>query len=177
MIQCNLLGTRSRDGIKVYTRFSQAFFDIAAHKFVSDIPAGADTANYAETTMGKVRCDQTGEIFEMAHDVEDSERTYTEVFPDPDEAVEYSIQTATGGIKLLVLNYCDYPEYKAANTYAEGDIVTYSSKQKTYISDFDGNQGNTPDMYGWSVYLPHIHNRRVDGEIEYKSLEEWEAEA
>ena len=48
----------------------------------------------------------------------------------------------------------------------EGDKVTFNNN--TWVSDFDNNTGNTPNIYGWTEYLPYVE--MVDPT--YKTLEE-----
>lgn len=157
MIETNLYRTRTRDGVKVYTRFSIAYVEKATLKFVSEIPEGAAEADYQMVFSGHLRQDDTGIIYECAHDVENSPHTYTEVFPDPADASEYT---------SYVPRFTVHKTYKAAETYAAGDIATYN--HKTYQSDFDDNTGNTPDVYGWTEILPYIEMV----EPTYKTLEE-----
>ena len=162
MIECNpLLGGngRTRDGVKVFTRFSKAWIWNATGEILLEEPIGAQASEYTSTFGGRLRCDQTGKIYEIAHDIEDSPYTYTEVFPTPESYCEIG---SYGRFNTHV-----YPDYKAAETYSEGDIVVYN--KMTWISEFDDNTGNTPtNLWGWSVYLPYVEERNVV----YKSLEE-----
>lgn len=173
MIQCNPMfggAGRTRDGVKVFTRFSMAYVEESTNKIFSEIPEGRETADFASLgsgeSAGMVRCDQTGVLYETAHDVEDAQFTYTEVFPDEDSVCEYIYSTVTGGGRIVRLNTDLYPTWKAADTYAEGDIVVYNGME--YISDFDDNTGNTPNLWGWSYYLPYVEKR----EIHYVTLAE-----
>ena len=157
MIEANLLRTRTRDGVKVYAHYSMAYIEKATNKFVSEIPAGASESDYQMTFCGCLRQTGTGKLYEIAQDVEDSPNTYDEVFPDPADA---SCWNTYGPI------FSVYPEYKASEEYSEGDKTVYDGK--TWISDFDNNTGNTPNVYGWSEYLPYIEKV----EPTYKTLEE-----
>ena len=171
-IQCNELLTRARDGVKIYTRFSHAYYYAPEGKWASEIPEGADPADYHLHFYGKLRCDQTGELFETAHDVEGSERTYTEVFPDLSRASTIEITS-----NAINLRYHDYPEWDPAKTYAKGDIVVFQTglePYRTIVSDFDDNLGcNTAYGWGWSTLMPIAVDH--SDEIEYKTIEEWEA--
>lgn len=158
MIETNLYRTRTRDGVKVYTRFSIAYVERATHKFVSEVPEGAPDADYQMVFSGRLRQDDTGIIYECAHDVEDTAHTYTEVFPDPADASEWD--------SGFVPQFTVHKAYKATETYAEGDIRTFN--HKTYQSDFDDNTGNTPNIYGWTEILPYVEKV----EPTYKTLEE-----
>ena len=169
MIECNpLLGGngRTRDGVKVFTRFSKAWIIKATMEIVLEEPIGMPAADYTGVSAGRLRCDQTGKIYGMAHDIEDAPYTYTEVFPTPESYSEITFNTYGSTFNTHV-----YPTYKAAETYSEGDIVTYNNY--TWISEFDDNTGNTPtNLWGWSVYLPYVEER----DVVYKSLEEMAAE-
>lgn len=164
MIETNLYKTRTRDGVKVYTRFSMAYVELATMKYVSEIPEGASESDYAYCFSGHLRQDDTGVIYECAHDVEDSAHTYTEVFPDPADACEWEVKSANGYYARPVFNA--HKAYNSTETYAAGDIRTYNNK--TYQSDFDDNTGNTPDVYGWTEILPYVEKV----EPTYKTLEE-----
>lgn len=168
MINCNPLfggNGRTRDGVKVFTRFSMAYVDRETLQIYSEIPEGREASEFASTSSGKLRQDQTGIIFEIAHDVEDAPYTYTEVFPTP-ESISEIVISSNGADYMARLNTNVYPDYKATTTYAQGDRVT--SNGYTWESDFDGNVGNTPNIWGWSLVLPYIEQR----DVEYKSLEE-----
>lgn len=158
MIETNLYRTRTRDGVKVYTRFSIAYVEKATLKFVSEIPEGAAEADYQMVFSGRLRQDDTGIIYECAHDVEDAAHTYTEVFPDPADASEWNGN--------YIPQFTVHKTYKSTETYAEGDICI--SNNKTYQSDFDDNIGNSPSIYGWTEILPYVEKV----EPTYKTLEE-----
>ena len=169
MIECNPLfggNGRARDGVKVFARFSTAWYIRATGRITTEEPIGMPAQDYVRFT-GMLRCDQTGALYSVAHDIEDSAYTYTEVFPDP----AYISEVTSDGLLTDV-----YPRYNASKTYAKGDIVTYQEAVEnrtnyTYISDFDDNTGNTPTVYGWSYYVPFIQKRTAQ-EIEWKSIEE-----
>ena len=162
MINCNPLKVRARDGKQVYTRFSTCYLEVATGKIVGERPEGAaETAYPSYGTGPKLRKDQTGEMYETAHDVEDSPNTYTEMIPNPDEITEF----INGGTYVRA-SIDVYPTWKTATAYNEGDRVTYSGR--TYESDFDGNQGNQPNIYGWTEILPYVEKK----DVKYKPLSE-----
>ena len=166
MINEVLLRTRNSDGKKIYTRFSTSYIESGTHKFYSEIPEGRTETDFATSFYTKVRCDQTGVIYDTAHDVEDAPYTYTEVFPDPNPTEFIETGTGTSSLQIRV-SYDKYKTYNKTETYAKGDIRTYSGK--TYISELDDNLGNDPKIYGWDEYLPYVETRKP----EYKTLEEW----
>ena len=170
MINCNnFRGPRTVDGKQVKTRFSTGYVEIETHKIFPEIPEGRAAADFASTLAGRVRNDQTGAIYECAHDVEDADYTYTEVFPNPRQLSEITI-AAGGGGDIARLNTCPYPDYHSNITYAQGDKVFYDNR--VWESDFDDNIGNTPNIYGWSYYKLFIEEYP---ELEYVTIEEFNA--
>lgn len=162
MIKNQLFRTRTRDGVNVFVMSSLSYMDKTTHKWISEIPEGQSENDYYMSFASRIRCDQTGVIYEIAHDVEDAPFTYTEVFPDPADISEYE--------NGQYPRYYNYPSYKAATVYHEGDIVVYSgvSRKATYICEVEGLEGSSPEEYGWEEYLPYIEER----EPHYKSLRE-----
>lgn len=144
-------GPRAVDGKQVYAILSSAHMEKATGLIVSELAEDAVAADYA-SMFGHVRNDQTGVVYEVAHELEDSEATYTEVFPDPRDLSEIVISGS-----YVSFNKNVYPFYSASKTYAKGDRVVYkdttytSGFARTYESDFDDNTGNTPSLYGWTV--------------------------
>ena len=142
---------RERDGKQVYAILSSAYMEKATGLIVSELAEDAVVADYV-TASGHVRNDQTGVVYETAHELEDSEATYTEVLPDPRDLSEIVISGS-----YVSFNKNVYPFYSALKTYAKGDRVVYkdavytSGFARTYESDFDDNTGNTPSLYGWTV--------------------------
>lgn len=141
---------RERDGKQVYAILSSAYMEKATGLIVSELAEDAVAADYV-TALGHVRNDQTGVVYEVAHELEDSEATYTEVFPNPRDLSEIVIGTS------VQFNKNVYPSYSGSKTYAKGDRVVYkdavytSGFARTYESDFDDNTGNIPSLYGWTV--------------------------
>ena len=58
MIETNLYKTRTRDGVKVYTRFSMAYVELATMKYVSEIPEPHLTLVFRDETVNMIeyRC-------------------------------------------------------------------------------------------------------------------------
>lgn len=170
MINCNnFRGPRSVDGKQVKTRHSTAYMEMETHKVFSEIPEDREAADFASTLSGRVRNDQTGELYEIAHDVEDAPYTYTEVFPNPRQLSEINMQNYGGGYNAH-LNTRPYPDYASNVTYAQGDKVFYNNR--IWESDFDENLGNTPTTYGWSYYQLFLEEYP---EPEYVTIEEFNA--
>lgn len=170
MINCNnFRGPRTIDGKQVKTRFSTAYMEIETHKLFPEIPEGREAADFASTLAGRVRNDQTGKIYECAHDVEDAPYTYTEVFPNPRQLSEITMTNGGGGA-IARLNTCPYPKYDWHVTYAKGDKVCYENR--IWESDFDDNSDNTPNIYGWSYYNLFIEEYP---EPDYVTIEEFNA--
>ena len=168
MINCNnFKSPRTVDGKQVKTRFPTAYVEIATHKIFSEIPEGREASDFATTLSGKARKDQTGEVYETAHDVEDAPYTYTEVFPNPRQLSEI-IMSNYGGGYLARLNTCPYQDYKSNIAYNKGDKVFYDNR--VWESDFDENLGNTPTIYGWSYYQLFLEEYP---EPEYVTIEEF----
>lgn len=153
------------DGVEIKIITAKCYVNRTTYEFFSELPEGATASDYGELT-GRVRKDQTGEIYEIAHDVQDAEYTYTEVYPSKESYCEITFANyGTGYTARADSNL--YPTYKAATTYSEGDIVVYNNHE--WISDMNDNTGNTPNNgVGWSEYLPYIETR----EVEWKTLEE-----
>ena len=148
---------RTIDGKQVYALLSSSVMEIATGKIYDEVPEGASASDYAGMpSAGMLRCDQTGQMYENAHELEDTTRTYTEMFPDPRDLSEIIISGAGAG-SYVNFNMNLYPKYTATKTYAKGDRVTApgivgsTSINYTFESDFDDNLGNTPNVYGWSV--------------------------
>lgn len=153
------------DGVNIIIRTASMYVNRNTLEFVSEIPEGAVASEWGKLTA-RVRKDQTGEIYEIAHDVEGSTNTYTEVRPTPESYSE--IRFSMGGTEYIATpKYTLYPEYNASTTYAEGDIVTYERME--YICQEDGTVGIPPNTVGfWGMYMPYVEERNV----EWKSLEE-----
>ena len=170
MINCNnFKSPRTVDGKQVKTRFSTAYMEMATHKLFPEIPEEREAADFASTLSGRVRNDQTGAVYECAHDVEDAPYTYTEVFPNPRQLSEITM-TNIGGGYLAQLNTRPFPDYKMNTTYAQGDKVFYDNR--VWESDFDENLGNTPTIYGWSYYQLFLEEYP---EPDYVTIEEFNA--
>ena len=170
MINCNnFKAPRAVDGKQVKTRFSTGYMEIETHKIFSEIPEGREASEFASTLSGMVRNDQTGAVYEIAHDVEDAPYTYTEVFPNPRQLSEINM-TNYGRGYYATLNTRPYPDYKSNVTYAQGDKVFYDNR--VWESDFDENLGNTPTIYGWSYYQLLLEEYP---EPEYVTIEEFNA--
>ena len=114
MIECNVYLNKPRelDGKKVYARFSNAFMEKETNHVFAEIPEDRDASEFASTLSGRVRNDQTGVIYECAHDVEDSPYTYTEVFPNPRRICAFD---NTG--MAISMKTKPYPEHATAKTY------------------------------------------------------------
>lgn len=158
-----------KDGIEIKIITAKCYINRETHEFVSVLPEDAVETEWAELS-GRVRKDQTGEIYEIAHDVQDASYTYTEVYPSKDSYSEISF--ANYGTEYRAnANYNLYPVYSAYTTYSEGDIVTYDNQE--WISEMNDNTGNNPkNGIGWTSYLPYLEKR----EVEWKTLEELETE-
>lgn len=170
MIHCNnFKGARTCDGKQVKTRHSIAYVEIETHKIFSEIPDGREAVDFASTLSGKVRNDQTGAVYECAHDVEDAPYTYTEVFPNPRQLSEINMANYGGGYNAH-LNTRPYPDYASNVTYAQGDKVFYDNR--VWESDLDENLGNNPNTYGWSYYQLFVEEYP---EPEYVTIEEFNA--
>ena len=144
-----------------------AYMEIETHKIFSEIPEEREDSDFASMLSGRVRNDQTGVIYECAHDVEDAPYAYTEVFPNPRQLSEITI--AAGGVGSIArLNTCPYPDYNSNISYAQGDKVFYDNR--VWESDFDENVGNTPTIYGWSYYQLFLEEYP---EPEYVTIEEF----
>lgn len=154
-----------KDGIEIKIITAKCYVNMETREFVSVLPEDAVATEWA-TFDGRVRKDQTGEIYEIAHDVQDASYTYTEVYPSKESYCEM-IFSNCGGEYVTRVDRNLYPTYKAAATYSEGDIVTYNNHE--WISDMNDNTGNQPNNgVGWTEYLPYIETR----EVEWKTLEE-----
>lgn len=159
------------DGKKLFAQYSSSYVEKATGKVFPELPEGAVEADYVNTLSGRLRCDQTGVVYECVHDVEDAPFTYTEVFPDPRDTSEIKITPI-----YVRINTNLYPEYSSTKTYAKGDRVTatsapnVSSLYYTYESDFDDNTGNTPYLWGWSVVTPDVEE---NNNVRYVTAEEF----
>ena len=154
-----------KDGVEIKIITAKCYINRETHEFVSVLPENAVEAEWAELS-GRVRKDQTGEIYEIAHDVQDASYTYTEVYPSKDSYSEI-LFTNYGTGYMALANYNLYPVYSAYVTYSEGDIVTYDNQE--WISEMNDNTGNNPkNGIGWTSYLPYLEKR----EVEWKTLEE-----
>lgn len=175
MIECNVYMNKPRtlDGKNVYTRFSNAYVEKETKHVFAEIPEDRTASEFAATMSGKVRNDQTGVVYETAHDVEDAPYTYTEVFPNPRQICEFKfINTGGGGYYTLDTN--PYPTYDSTKTYSKGEKVIFTgmSRVRVYESEFDGNKGNSPDLYGWDMLTPYIPEFP---EPDYVTIEEFNA--
>lgn len=160
MIRETLSSSFRSDGVNIVIRMSEVHVNRNTLEVVSELPEGADVSDYGRTTKSRVRKDQTGEIFEIAHDVEGSSNTYTEVFPTPESYCDIEFSTvSTGGEYIASVNTNMYPNYSAIKSYAKGDIVVYDGKE--WMSDFDDNTGNQPNLYGWSLFSVNVEEREV----------------
>lgn len=174
MIQCNPLQIRQVDGKQMYTRFAQGYLRKSDYRMFSELPEGADESDYASLgSCLRVRCDQTGKVYEIAQDPEDTTHTYTELFPDPADVSEWEINPVSGTTDYYAIpRYYDYPQYKADTEYHQGDILVapnaYVGLKVTYICDVESIQGVEPGIWGFSEYLPYINVRTP----RYKTLEE-----
>lgn len=156
MIRTSLFRTRQRDGVNVNVLTSYAYIEKATNRYYSDIPEGRTEGDFNGTFCGRLRCDQTGDIYEIVHVPENAPYTFTEIFPDPN----YSINTGS------TVFFHKYPAYGGTTVYHRGDIVTYNAK--TYICDVDEVQGVAPDIWGWDELLPMVE----ETEHVYKTLKE-----
>ncbi len=176
MIECNVYMNKPRtlDGKNVYARFSNAYVEKETKHVFAEIPEDRTASEFAATMSGKVRNDQTGVVYEIAHDVEDAPYTYTEVFPNPRQICEFKIIN-TGGGGYYTLDTNPYPTYDSTKTYSKGEKVIYQgafTNARVYESDFDENTGNDPAFYGWTMLLPYIPEHP---ELEYVTIEEFNA--
>ena len=171
MIECNVYMNKSRtlDGKKVYARFSKAFMEKETNHVFAEIPEDRTESDFIATFSGKIRKDQTGEVYGVAHDVEDAPYTYTEVFPDPRRICAFD-NTGTA----ISMNTRPYPTYYYSRTYNKGDRVVDAGAGniRVYESEFDNNKGNPPNIYGWEMLTPYIPEQP---EIEYVTIEEFNA--
>lgn len=160
---------RKKDDVKIKIITAECFINMNTGEYLSAMPEDADATEFAKEwakLRGAVRKDQTGEVFETAHDVQDATYTYTEVYLSKDSYCEMVFSKNTDWYSAIVYQNL-YPNYEAAKTYSEGDIVVYSNHE--WISDMNDNTGNQPNNgVGWSEYLPYIETR----EVEWKTLEE-----
>lgn len=156
MITSNVFRTRQRDGVVVLVKTSKAYIEKETLKYFSEVPEGRAESEFNTTFCGHVRCDQTGDIYEIVHVPEESPYTFTEVFPDP----ACSVNTGT------TVFFHKYPSYNGTLTYHKGDIVTYTGK--TYECEEDELKGVAPDIWGWDEILPRIE----ETEHVYKTLAE-----
>lgn len=175
MIECRIYKQKPRDvdGKNVCIRTSSSYVEIETHHIFAEIPEGRVESEFADTLSGCVRCDQTGAVYEIAHDVEDAPYTYTEVFPNPRQLSEITFSSVVGGATAR-LNTKPYPDYKSNATYAKGDRVISSlyGNERVYESDFDDNTGNPPNLYGWTMIMPFLEDYP---EPEFVTIEEFNA--
>lgn len=156
---------RKSDDVRIKITTAASYINRTTREILPELPEGVVEAEWARLSTF-VRNDRTGDIYEIAHDIEDTTDTYTEVYLTPDSYCDIAFGTTVGGIGYSNINQNVYPEYKPGEIYAEGDMVTY--KLWTWVSDFDENTGNTPDVWGWSPYLPFAETR----EAHYATYEE-----
>lgn len=172
MIECNVYLNKPRelDGKKVYARFSNAFVEKATLHVFTEIPEGREASDFLGTMSGMIRNDQTGVIYQTAHDVEDAPYTYTEVFPNPRQLSEY--MNVSG--MFYRMNTKPYPDYSSVKTYKKGDRVLshVAGNQRVYESEFDDNTGNPPNIYGWDMVTPYVPDYP---EPDYVTIEEFNA--
>lgn len=175
MIECNVYLNKPRelDGKKVYARFSNAFVDMANDHVFASVPEDRSASEFASTLSGRVRNDQTGVIYECAHDVEDSPYTYTEVFPNPRQLSEITKNNNGNGM-FYTLNINPYPTWDGTKTYMKGDrvISSASGKPRVYESEIDNNKGVACNIYGWDMLTPYIPEFP---EPDYVTIEEFNA--
>lgn len=155
---------RKKDDVKIKIIRGEGWVKKDTLEYFSEIPEGEASTDYGKLTT-RVRKEETGEIYEIAHDVQDANYTYTELYPTKDSYSEITFLYVSE--YLAIPNFNLYPAYKANVTYSEGDIVTYNNWE--WISEMNDNTGNTPNNgVGWSEYLPYIETR----EVKWKTLEE-----
>ena len=156
---------RKKDDVKIKIIRGEGWAKKDTLEYFAEIPEGEAETDYGKLTT-RVRKEETGEIYEIAHDVQDAAYTYTEVYPSKESYCEMTFISYGAGYTARADSNL-YPTYKAATTYSEGDIVTYNGWE--WISDTNDNTGNTPNNgVGWSEYLPYIETR----EVVWKTLEE-----
>ena len=176
MIQRNPYGGKPRtiDNKQVYALLSSCVMEKATGKIFDEVPEGASASDYVGMSSNRLRCDQTGQMYEVAHELEDTTRTYTEVFPDPRDLSEIVIVSGSAGYARFNKNL--YPDYVSSKTYAKGDRVTAlgvvgkSGVYYTFESELDDNIGNTPNVYGWSVI---DYGVEVNENIHWVTMEEF----
>lgn len=176
MIECNVYLNKPRefDGKKVYARFSNAFVEMATDHVFASVPEDRAASEFASTLSGRVRNDQTGIVYEIAHDVEDSPYTYTEVFPNPRQLSEINKNNYGEGGYLYTFNCNPYPWYDWTKTYMKGDrvISSASGRPRVYESEIDNNKGVACNIYGWDMLTPYIPEFP---EPDYVTIEEFNA--
>lgn len=175
MIECNVLNNaRALDGKKVYTRFSNAFVEMETNHVFAAVPEDRAASEFASTISGRVRNDQTGKIYEIAHDVEDAPYTYTEVFPNPRQLSEIQKLNYGAGGYYYAFNCNPYPSYHGTKTYMKGDrvISDASGRPRVYESEIDNNKGVACNIYGWDMLTPYIPEFP---EPDYVTIEEFNA--
>ena len=178
MIECNVYLNKPRelDGKKVYARFSNAFVELETNHVFAAVPEDRAASEFASTLSGRVRNNQTGKIYECAHDVEDSPCTYTEVFPNPRQLSEIQKLNYGGGGYLYTFNCNPYPTWDGTKTYMKGDrVISYASgkgKPRVYESEIDNNKGVACNIYGWDMLIPYIPEFP---EPDYVTIEEFNA--
>ena len=164
MINCNTVGTKK-------SRYSTAYVRRSDNHYFSELPEDATESDYAAILCGRVRCDQTGVIYETAVDAEDAPWTYTEVFPDPVDISEW-VQTYNNPDYFRSPRFYDYSIYNSSTTYTEGDIVVNPGSGDgphwTWICTEESVQGFEPPQWGFEEYMPYINVR----EPTYKTLAE-----
>lgn len=165
MIECNKICTRTRDEVEVYARFCNGYVEKETHKYFSEIPEGRAESEFYTFMRGRIRQEETGLIYNTAHDIDPLPYTYTELYPDPADAVEwYDATTTAATYTFPVFNV--YPTYRGTVTYHRGDIVVHNSKE--WICDVDESTGVNPDVYGWDEYKNYVETV----EPVYKTLAE-----
>lgn len=151
---------RKKDAVKILIRTSRCWINKTTFEIVTELPIDADVSEwYEKANGGRLRKEETGDVYEIAHDVEDSPYHYVEVFPTPESYCEITSPYYNWDFNL-------YPTYKGTVTYAKGDRVTYNNME--WESDFDDNIGNTPNIWGWSLVVPYVERR----DVQWATLEE-----
>lgn len=158
---------RKKDSVKIKITSGESHINCSTGQILQELPSGAVVSQWATITTA-VRKDQTGDILEIAHDVEDTQNTYTEMYLMPDSYCDITFGSIGSNVEgYSYFNTNVYPTYKATEIYAKDDIVVYEGME--WISEFDDNVGNQPNrLYGWDLYLPYIERR----ELHYGTYEE-----
>ncbi len=150
-----LINDRFRtDGVKIVIKTGESYMHCTTGQIVQELPEDAVLEEWAKVTT-KLRSDQTGEEYDIVHDVEGSPNTYTEVYLSPESYCRTNISKGTTG-NLGSVTYIKNagPTYASATTYHKGDKVVYD--KKTYICEEDEITGVLPKHWGFDLYLPYV---------------------